>query len=545
MSGTIERRVDRFARRLAGEEPGIFQAAARPPAGRSKPTATAAGTESAFDGLARALVTPVSRRRVLAAAGGAVAAASLLRAGQARAAGECPGGGPTVCAGPHGTRVCVPDGLSCCSNEFCAIACPYPWRDCAGPAICNDVALMCNVYAKQAGFNKTQTKFCSKQVTVTNGCVPAGQSSAIRGWCCHPTESCGTDFNSCVCFNQMCGEDCCKKDEECVDLGFLRGTGCRQKCRTGWHHDGEECVCDVGQTCGVVCCKGGTVCSGNSCVSPPPPTKWPSLFDAFTGFGDSVNQTAASRGGGHAGDRARAAAATPLDAALLALGALNAQGLAAGSAFGGVDVDSAYRRRVAAPRPSVPRLASGTGLDPRAAAALQSLLNTEAQGFALVLAAGTALARARGALRHNDDAAARTQVFAAAGFANKAAQALRRVPSLRASAAAALSATGTAEVIVSAGDVAALQAAVFAGGLPADLKAALARLGVTGAALAAVKDGLLADSVGGPVLIAPLADPARTKNIQAMVSELTSFAHNAQRTPVVRSRGEPRRYRQH
>lgn len=547
MTAGIERRVDRLARRLASEEPGFFSASAIP-SGAARPgthggtTHRAPTPESAFDGLARALVTPVSRRRVLAVAGGAVAAASLLRPGRAQA--DCFPGGPQVCSNPKGARVCVPADLACCSNEFCAIACPYPWRDCGGPAICNDSARMCSVYAVQAGFDKAQTKFCSQQVTVTNGCVAAGQSVATRGWCCKPTESCATTFGDCVCFNAVCGSDCCKKDEECVSLGLLRGEGCRPKCRKGWHHDGENCVCDNGQTCGVVCCPAGKECNGSSCVSPPPPTKWPDIFGAFSSFGDSVNQTAASRGGGHAADRARAAAATPVDAALLALGAVNAQGLAAGSTFGDVNADTAFRRKVVAARPSVPRLQSGTGLDPRAAAALQSLLNIEAQGFAQLLAGGAALARARGALRHKDDAAARKQVLAAAGFANKAAQALRRVPSLRAAAAAALTSTGAAEVVISSGDVGALHAAVHTGGVPADLKAALARLGVTGNALSGVKDGLLVDSTGGPVLIAPLADPARTKNIQAMATELTAFAQRARRQPIERSHGEPKRYRQ-
>jgi hypothetical protein len=480
---------------------------------------------------------------MLAAAGGAMAAVSLLRPGQAQA--DCYPGGPTVCAGPHGTRVCVPQGLSCCSNEFCAIACPYPWRDCAGPAICNDVPLMCTMYAVRAGFEKSKTKFCSQQVTVTNGCVPAGQSVAVRGWCCRPTEACATTFGECVCFNDVCDGGCCKKDEECVDLGLLRGVGCRQKCKKGWHHAGEECVCDTGQTCGVVCCPAGTQCSGSSCVSPPPPTGWPNLVDAFTGFGDSVNQTAASRTGRHARDGFVAAATTPVGSALLALAAVNAQGLAAGSAFGGVATDGAYRRRVVASRPSVPRIVSGAGLDPRAAAALQVLLGAEAQGFSLLLAAGTALARARGALRHHDNGAARTQVIAAAGFASKAARALRKAASLRALAAATLTSTGTAEVVVSSSDVAALQVAVHAGGVPAELRAALARLGVTGAALAGVKDGLLADSPGGPALIAPLANPARTKNMRAMATELDAFARNARRRPIVRSHGQPKRYRPH
>jgi hypothetical protein len=317
----IEHRIDRLARRLAGSEPGIF---------RSVSTATPT-VESAFDGLARALAAPVTRRRALVVSGGAVAAASLLRPGPARAAGECPSGGPNVCSNSRGARVCVPANLACCSNEFCAIACPYPWRDCEAPATCSDTPRMCRDPA--AGFAKDQTKFCSQRVSVTNGCVPSGSSVATRGWCCRPTESCGTDFGGCVCFNP-CSDECCEKDEDCVNIGFFRGSHCFPKCRAGWHHEGEDCVCDKGQTCGVVCCPAGTVCSGSSCVSPPPPGKWPSFLDGFLGFGDAVNQSAASRGGGHSRDAVIAAATPPVSAALLALAAVNAEAAAAGIAFG-------------------------------------------------------------------------------------------------------------------------------------------------------------------------------------------------------------------
>lgn len=533
---SIERRVDRLARLLADGEPGIFRSVKQP-----------AGVESAFDSIARAVEVPITRRRAMGVAGVAIAVGAFLRPGRAVAAGQCPSGGPNVCTNSHGARVCVPANLQCCSNDNCAIACPYPWRDCKGPANCSDTARMCRDPTAD-GYDKAKTKFCSQEVPVTNGCVDGGTSIATRGWCCKPTELCSSQFGECLCQNE-CGDQCCKSTEECVNLGLLRGQQCKEKCKPGWHHDGDECVCDHGQTCGVTCCKEGSECVGSKCVKPQDPSKTPSPWDAFTGFFDSINQTAASRGGG---SQRRAlvaigAQATPAVAnALVVLSALNAQGIAAGASLGVRRVDPAYRRKVVAAKPSVPPIAAGPGLDPKAAAALQALVAAESNGFALALATGTALARSRGAIHRHDMTAARRQVLAAAGFADRAAKALRAVPALRAAAATALTSTGAIEVIATADKIVALLTTLRTSGIPADLKAALKALGVTASSdLASVKAGLLAStSGGGPTLIAPLTDPARTRNIQAMATDLAAFAKAARHRPITSSRGGPRRYRQ-
>ena len=539
---SAEDRVDRWARRLARADRDIVDGEAR-----STPD-----IDSVFDGVARALATPVTRRRAVLALGGAVAAGSLLRPSRAHAAGQCPSGGPKQCTSPAGNglvrRVCVPDNLACCSNENCAIACPYPWRVCEAPAICSDTDAMC-FDTSAPGYARGNTLFCSQRVTVTNGCVAAGSSEATRGWCCNPaTQKCGTEFGTCDC-KTPCGSDCCAKGEECVSLGLLSGKTCLPECRLGWHHDGYDCVCDHGRTCGTRCCPPGTECGpGSTCVKPAPPKKLPSLWDAFTGFGDTASQSAASHGGAGGGTFALrvagiAAATDPVHAALLALAAVNAQGAAAAAAFQETRVDKSYRRRVAAARPSPPKIAPGVGLDARAAKALEALLGAEVKGFALAIAAGTALARARGANSRHDLKAARRQVLAAAGFADRASRSLRSVPALRASAAAALNATGAVEVVAGPADMAALQAAVRSGGVPADLRGALARLGIRGADLQPVRAALLIGSTGGPALIAPLADPARTKNLQAIATELARFARDARRTPVSRSRGGAKSYR--
>ncbi|MGZ6616742.1 MAG: hypothetical protein ACXVFQ_20245, partial [Solirubrobacteraceae bacterium] len=151
-----DHRLDRLARRVATLDTNIARRAASAPG----------PSDSALDGIARAVATPISRRRALLAAGSAVAAASLLRPGRAEA--DCFPGGPKICSNSHGAKVCVPNNLACCSNDNCAIACPYPWRECAGAAICNDTPAMCQTPVA-AGFAPDQSVYCSAEVKVVNG----------------------------------------------------------------------------------------------------------------------------------------------------------------------------------------------------------------------------------------------------------------------------------------------------------------------------------------------------------------------------------------
>jgi hypothetical protein len=133
----------------------------------------------------------------------------------------------------------------------------------------------------------------------------------------------------------------------------------------------------------------------------------------------------------------------------------------------------------------------------------------------------------------------RKQVLSAGAFADQAARALRAVPSLRSQAAATLKSTGTAEIIASSGDAAGV---VEGGGLPPELAALLKGLAVPAADLQRVSAALPTDAAGGPVLIAPLTDPVRTRLLKNRISLLAAFAKSARRSPLLRSRGLPKRY---
>ncbi len=523
--------VDRLALRLARTDAELIY---------DSGTRRRAPADTRLDGIARTLGAPVTRRRAVGLIGAGVVAGSLLRPGSARGQ-NCWPGGPKTCTSGDG-RVCVPNDLACCSNDKCAIACPYPWRVCESPANCADTPALCT-HPKGSGHGG-RTLYCSKRIPVTNGCVDGGTSDSIRGWCCHPVlEKCGSEFNTCECADDyVCGDACCARGQECVSLGMFRGKACLATCRPGWHHDGFDCVCDHGQECGLSCCGRGMECIRNMCRIPPTPPRIPSIFDAFDGFFDTANQSSAAHGGGPRQQLMRVAqGASPVATALLGMAAVNAQGVTAGSAFDETRVDRAYKRRVVAARVSPPRIPAGPGLDATAAQALEKLLAAEAKGFALAIACATALARARGALKKHDMRRARKQVLAAAGFAGKASRALRPVPSLRSRALTALQSTGAAEVLASPEDVAAMQAGVRANGVPADLSGQLRRLGVRGKDLAPVKAALLAAASGGPALIEPLADSARTNNLKAMATSLAKFSRSARRKPIVAKRPRPKR----
>jgi hypothetical protein len=543
-------RVDRLARRLANPGGHVLTRQRLPQPGAAEPV---------LDGVARALVAPVTRRRAVVLVGGAVVAGSVLRPGGARAdARVCPAG-TTKCQSAGGPSACMPTGkgLVCCNSDVCAGYCTHPGQICAqdggrlahcedGPGICTD--RLKPVFCQQRG-PRTGSTACDQPPTIEGN----------LGWCCGKDEVCGDKYPDCKCNPaKACGDACCKSNEYCEDLGFLRGGKvCLRKCDPATYHrcpppavhccpanrdcDGSTCVCKTGETCGTNCCKAGDACLGGSrCGKPPTPPPSPGPLDFLGNMLGLINQTAGSRGGKH---RVRGAAADPAGAALLALAAVDAQAAAAGAAFTDLHVDRAYKRKVVAATPKLPKLAAGPGLDARAARALDTLLAAQAKAFALVLAAATSLARSRAALRKHDRTLARRQALASAAFASQAAKTLRGVPALRAKAAATLTSTGTAEVTATAAQVLALQASVRAGGVPSDLAAQLARLGIRGADLGRVKAALLASSAGGPALIAPLADPAVTRTIEASAAALAKYAKAARRAPIRTYRGEPLRVR--
>jgi len=475
---------------------------------------------------------PVSTKRgALAAIAVALILALLAVPAPARAV-TCSGATPKRCdqtVDGGVATVCVPNNFECCNTRICAAACGASWKRCmnAGSdlAVCEDTAAMCTT---AHGGDPNYPKFCEEFVMVTGSltCGQPAEKPGNIGWCCEAGALCGEHFPECLC-SLPCGNTCCQGEDECVE-GF-----CKPPCPPGTHYEGQVCVCDEGQACGVgsrrVCCPDGSTCQGSRCVTPRQQDNPDD--NPFQNFINMINQVAGSRGGRSGQGRVALAAPGPVDSVLLELAAVNGLRAAVGLALDAHAVDPAYQSNVVAGNGSLPALAAGTGLDPSAAAALDALLTAQGKGFAQALASTKALARSRGALRAHDLAAARKLAKAAGSFAGRAAKALRPVPKLRAKAVAALTSTGAAEVNTTPEEVAALQASVAPGDVPSDLAALLTGLGADADDLSRVGQALQNASAGGPALIAPLADEAQTASLKSMTKKLGRFAKSARRSP--------------
>lgn len=476
------------------------------------------------------------RRVAVVLAVGAVVGPLMAPPSRAAVPPNCGGDAPKACNHPLGPGgLCVPASWECCNTRKCAMACTASWKRCMNGgtefATCEATAGMCTT---EAGGDPAKPKFC-EELVMTTGSQTCGQPASIAGnigWCCRAGELCGEHFPDCLC-STPCGSTCCTPEQECDD------GACRDACPSGQHHVGlsPACVCDSNNAppCGIgnsaQCCARGATCQRNVCIRSNEPE------DADTNFLQNmhnlINQAAETSGGRHVGPRFTAASLLgPIGTALLDLAAVNGLRTAAGRAFGDRPVDPAYHLKVVAARPRLPKLASGPGLDARAAKALDKLLAAQANAFAQALGAARSLARARGALAQADLKQASKQVRAATRFAERAAKALRGVPRLRAKAVARLTSGGATEVNASAAAVTALQASVESSGVPPDLAALLQALGADSDDLARVREALLVASPGGPALIAPLADASDAEALKSMARELGRFARSARRNPI-------------
>jgi hypothetical protein len=236
------------------------------------------------------------------------------------------------------------------------------------------------------------------------------------------------------------------------------------------------------------------------------------------------------------------AAPGPIDA-VVAIGAVSDLGRLAADRIRSRRPDKAFRRAVKAPSVRVKPIAAGPGLDAAAAKALTTMLAAEARAWALLYAAAIARARSLSALRHHKAGAARTQSRASAAFAAKAAKGLRRLPSLRTAAVAALRNSGTSEVTTTTADVKAFQDQVRSSGLPADLRARLSQLGLDRSEQRQVKKLILARlpaSLAGNLLIEPLADPSNQAALRALAKQLSRIARRSRRHPITSHKPGPR-----
>jgi hypothetical protein len=488
--------------------------------------------------MARALATPISRRRSLATIAGAVLGSSVLRPGRARGAGgSCP---ELKCQSTVGAaEVCVPNDWHCCSNSVCAGACK-PWEKCSNagtPASgCDDTPQLCT--DPRTGHDGLP-KFCSVRLASQIG-ICHGDRTLTYGWCCGSGMKCGATFGQCECHGTACGRSCCGEKEYC-DTSIIGEDVCQKLCPGGSQRCNGNCCTGLEHCTFVGCsCNSGLVSRGAGiCVSPKedpgdPHPGWNPFRSMWNMLGES-----SARYGGHSADRPFAdrvqTDVADVDVALGALAAVNAQGAAAMLAIRQGKPDPAFKHRVSVFRARPLRVHGGASLDLKSASALNKLLAGEAKANALMAAMATALWRARAAHDRHNGAAAKRQLRASAAFAAQAVTALKRVQAFRTAAAQALTAGAVAEVIASDDDVSAFIAHVRSSGIPSSLRPALGQLGVDSAGLKHLRTGVLGQTVtsaSGPVLIAPLMNPAGAQELKQLIGELATFAARARKHPI-------------
>jgi hypothetical protein len=483
--------------------------------------------EGPLQRFSRALAAPMPRRRALRLLGGGVVGTSLALSLRPRGAfADC----TTTCQ--H--KVTCDDYNVCEGLKTCGISHD---RGCN----CGDCLKACCLGSYQEGGQ-------------ANCCTPEQGSNVDYRYCCpHSAPSCTKQHNPnsiesvCLCDQgqgQSCVDRCCPREQYCGGEGLgvpLAGFRPEGHCLTYCDRTRKTQQCPAS---GGACCVPPQFCDGSECVCPGSLSKVgdrclkerpadPKVKEWEVPFWEGLLRSTSARSGSqHL--RAGITAAGGADSALLALGAVEALGGAAVSAFTDGHRDRRYTRKVLPPKPKLPVVGAGAGLDGGSAAALNKLIVAEGSAYALMAAAATALARAR-ALRtkpktaHNR-AARRAHLHTSAKYAGQAAKLLTTVPGLRDQAAAALQAGGAPEVTVTSDQVAALAAAIARSGLPADITALLRRLGATSDDLKRIRKGAAAGPTrSAGALIAPLEIDAGKERAQGLAAALSAYARSARK----------------
>ncbi len=379
-------------------------------------------------------------------------------------------------------------------------------------------------------------------------CCP-GIPGVVGSLCCPTGYTCGNksanSTENCKCPSKVvCGGKCCKPGEYC-ETRLLGEDTCEKRCPITRDQKCIGVCCTPRETCGFFgcSCKSGFVSAGaGTCVEPKKDPGDPNPgYNPFRNMLNMMGQAGASSGGGRPRRamfaRSGRSGSAAVDAALVALAAVNGQGAAAMLAIRDGKRDPAFRQKVTVARVAPPKVSADAVLNAASAAALNKLLVAEAEAYALIAAMATALWRARAAYAKKNSAAARSQFRASATFAAQAATRLKKIQGLRSAAANALKAGNVPETWAFDPAVNAFVAGVRSGGIPVSLRAPMGKLGVGSADLKRLRAGVLdqaANPAVGPALIAPLQSPVRASELRSLISELSKYAARARKHPIAR-----------
>src|SRR5687767_13753486 len=194
-------------------------------------------------------------------------------------------------------------------------------------------------------------------------CCP-GIPGVVGSLCCPTGYTCGnksaSSTENCKCASKVvCGGKCCRPGEYCQS-NLLGSNFCEKRCPGG----GEKCIgvcCTPNETCGFFgcSCKSGFVSAGaGTCVKPKEDPGDPNPgYNPFRNMFNMMGQAGASSGGSRRAMFTRSAlsSSAAVDAALLALAAVNGQGAAAMLSIRDGRRDPAFRQKVTVARARPPK----------------------------------------------------------------------------------------------------------------------------------------------------------------------------------------------
>lgn len=237
-----------------------------------------------FDELARALATPMPRRRALRIVGLALLGASVpavaSRAARAAVAGgcaficgddksfDCCSGDDTCCWPPGLNPVCCPTGNVCDQNAGCVapcadgrprcgVTCCSAGKSCTDPSrslCCDDGSTLCDGKCCPKGFECATLVVAGKRNEL---CVPRCPSGQTRcGVACCPRGTRCSNPNTATCGKcppgqRGCGKRCCPSGSTCCDAS--KGLCCKARTET----------CGGFGTTPICCPKGRDACESS------------------------------------------------------------------------------------------------------------------------------------------------------------------------------------------------------------------------------------------------------------------------------------------
>ena len=224
-------------------------------------------SERIFDDLARALASPMPRRRAVRMVGAALAVAALPglrpRSALARSSITCDPNTEELCSKNAGTQVCMPLGGTCCIF---------------GPESGYDGGLLvgCGKGARCGSGKLGDRCVCDQHWDAEGNCVECDEADKCGKNCCKKGQYCASPKKGLCCkegatyCTVIAGSGsgsgggkatCCPEGTKCC-ANDKRSDCCRpgQQCRAG------RCTCPDGtQSCGGTCCKTGERCSNGKC----------------------------------------------------------------------------------------------------------------------------------------------------------------------------------------------------------------------------------------------------------------------------------------